>query len=138
MVKSKLMAGAIAATALVVITAGCSSSGTVAGSSGGTGNPPHMTAPNDSKQQSAGGQAGPDGTWTSADHSVSLVVTGDKAELKQPHDCPGDYAASMKTLLLDCKDGNTDRTTGDVKMSGDGKQMTISWDVGITDTLTKQ
>jgi hypothetical protein len=75
------------------------------------------------------------GTWNSSDGTVTLVIDNAKAELKTPHDCPGDFDGAI--LLLTCADGYTDRQTGGAAISADHKTLTVTWDDGIKDTLTK-
>lgn len=82
------------------------------------------------------------GSWTGSgsDGQVSLKISGTTAELSSPHHCTGDINTSNSNggaiLMLTCDDGNTDRTMGSATL-GSGGALTISWDIGITDTLHK-
>lgn len=120
-----------AAVGAALLVGGCSSSGTVgatAPQAGTGGSTTHAIT-------SASG--GYNGTWkgTADGGPVTLTVDKDKAELKTPHDCPGSFDGQL--FLLTCQDGDTDRQTGSAVLSSDHKTLTVSWDDGITDTLTK-
>jgi hypothetical protein len=131
-----------------LLLSGCSSSGTVgaAGSQAGVGvstgtgagASTGASAPQPCTPTPANGDCGVyNGTWkgTTDGASVTLTVTKDQAELKTPHDCPGSFDGQL--LLLTCQDGNKDRQTGSATLSADHKTLTVSWDDGITDALTK-
>ena len=137
-----------AATVAVTVTAaaalllgGCSSSGTVAaaGSPASTGaSAPQTSAPQTCQPTPENGDCGVyNGTWkgTTDGTPVALTVNKGQAELKTPHDCPGSFDGQL--LLLTCQDGNKDRQTGSTALSSDHKTLTVTWDDGITDTLTK-
>ena len=124
--------------AVVVLAAGCSSSGTVhvAASTGGNGGGGGGVAAVPSACTAANAMCGVfDGTWKSSDGTVTLVIDKAKAELKTPHDCPGDFDSAI--LLLTCADGYKDRQTGGASISADHKTLTVTWDDGIKDTLAK-
>ncbi|WP_431042821.1 hypothetical protein ACQUSR_13560 [Streptomyces sp. P1-3] len=102
----------------------------------------------DKKSPIAGGQsnapAGGDGSTASGTYisqaagsrPVSLVITGDKAAIAGPHLCQGTYSNNM--LMLQCSDGNTDRTKGKVTVSDGGKTVTVDWDaLSENDTFTR-
>jgi hypothetical protein len=133
---------AVVAAGAVMALSGCSSSGTV----GAAGSPPPAGAgadtgtgmPQSCKPTPDNYQCGIyNGTWTGTTDgtSVTLAVAKDTAELKTPHDCPGSFNGQL--LLLTCNDGDKDRQTGSATLSSDHKTLTVSWDDGITDTLTK-
>ena len=79
--------------------------------------------------------------WRSpAARRVDPVHQGEKAALVAgKHTCTGEYAdMGNKMLMLDCADGNTDRTMGSVEASGDGKTLKVSWDaLSENDTFTR-
>lgn len=125
-----LFTGAAVGTALLL--SGCSSSGTVGASTPAAG----IGATTGVDAHASTGSVY-NGTWkgTSDGGPVTLTVDKDKAELKTPHDCPGSFDGQL--LLLTCQDGDKDRQTGSATLSSDHKTLTVSWDDGITDTLTK-
>ncbi|MBQ0986309.1 hypothetical protein KBZ10_17680 [Streptomyces sp. F63] len=69
---------------------------------------------------------------------IVLSITGNKAVLAGPHACSGDYTRDL--LMLECPDGNTDRTMGAVTVSDGGKTLKVDWDTlsdAEDDTFTK-
>ncbi|MFI6644441.1 hypothetical protein [Streptomyces sp. NPDC050504] len=107
--------------------------------SGGTG---AATGGDDKKDDGAakGGDESVEGSWMSVGGAkpVVLSVKGEQAVLvADGHVCSGTAKSKGKvTLSLTCADGNTDRTMGSVE-SNDGTSITVSWDAGKSDTLTK-
>jgi hypothetical protein len=137
-IKAVRIAGAAAAAALLMT--GCGSD-----SDGGDGkSDPSKKAPA-SEQSSAPAEGGAGGEVKGAYVSKSggdamiLSIDGEKAALiAGKHQCTGEYAdMGNKMLMLDCADGNTDRTMGKVTASADGKTLKVSWDAGMNDTFTK-
>jgi len=141
--RGRVTALATAAAVVGLLLSACSSSGTVGGAPGpqagaGAGTSTSTGASQPCTPTPANGDCGVyNGTWkgTTSGTAVTLTVTRDKAELKAPHDCPGSFDGQL--LLLTCQDGNTDRQTGSATLSPDHKTLTVSWDGGITDALTK-
>jgi len=78
-----------------------------------------------------------DGTWTTVglDGTTTIVITGDTAELKTPHDCTGTFRNSL--LSLTCPDGNKDRESGMALVGEDGTTLSVIWGSGREDNLTK-
>lgn len=138
MIKAVRIAGAAAAAALLVAGCGSDSDG------GDSKSDPSKKAPA-AEQSSAPAEGGAGGEVSGAYMSKSdgeamiLSISGEKAALVAgKHQCAGEYAdMGNKMLMLKCADGNTDRTTGSVKASADGKTLEVSWDAGMNDTFTK-
>ncbi|MEZ0110716.1 hypothetical protein ABH920_004731 [Catenulispora sp. EB89] len=145
--RGRVTALATAAAAAGLLLSACSSSGTVGGAPGPQAGAGTSTGASTSTSTGASQPCTPtpangdcgvyNGTWkgTTSGTAVTLTVTRDQAELKAPHDCPGSFDGQL--LLLTCQDGNTDRQTGSATLSADHKTLTVSWDGGITDALTK-
>lgn len=107
---------------------------------GGTGDAGASSGGSDGGKEDGGEGKSVEGNWMSADGSkpVVLSVTGEQAVLvADGHVCSGTAKGMGKVMLsLKCADGNTDRTMGSVD-SNDGTKITVSWDAGKSDTLTK-
>ncbi|OMI39298.1 hypothetical protein [Streptomyces sparsogenes] len=138
MIKAVRIAGAVAAAALLMT--GCGSD------SDDGGDKPEASKKAPSAEQSsapaeggAGGKVAGAYVSKSGGEALFLSISGEKAALVAgKHTCTGEYAEmGNKMLMLDCADGNTDRTMGKVTPSADGKTLKVSWDAGLNDTFTK-
>ncbi|MGY0059511.1 hypothetical protein ACWY4P_23655 [Streptomyces sp. LZ34] len=140
MIKAVRIAGAVAAAALLMT--GCGSD------SDDGGDKPEASKKTPAADQSsapaeggAGGKVSGAYVSKSGGEAMILSINGDKAGLVAgKHTCSGEYTdtgAANKMLMLDCADGNTDRTMGSVKASADGKTLTVDWDAVDPDTFTK-
>ncbi|MEU1663245.1 hypothetical protein ABZ547_06485 [Streptomyces sparsogenes] len=142
MIKAVRIAGAVAAAALLMT--GCGSD-----SDDGGDKPDASKKAPSSGQSSAPAEGGAGGAVSGAYMSKSggeamvLSISGEKAVLVAgKHTCTGEYAdtgskSGNRMLMLECADGNTDRTMGSVKASEDGKTLTVDWDAVEPDTFTK-
>ncbi|MBL1102512.1 hypothetical protein JK363_39085 [Streptomyces sp. 205] len=134
MIKAVSVAGTVAAAALLL---------TACGSEGDDGK---KDTSKDTPSASAPAEGGAGAELTGAyvaksgNETMMLSISGEKAALVAgKHTCSGEYTdTGEKTLMLKCADGNTDRTSGKVAPSADGKTLTVDWEaLSENDTFTK-
>ncbi|MFD1833270.1 hypothetical protein ACFSJS_27055 [Streptomyces desertarenae] len=133
-------AGAAAVLAAALLVSGCGSDGGSGGAEPGE-TAGKTTGPSESAGDGAAAEdGGVDGTWSSGNGEDALVlsISGGQAALLGATACTGpvDTGADPVTFSLTCGDGSTDRTKGTVE-SVDGKNLTVDWGSGTTDTFTR-
>ncbi|MFG3364762.1 hypothetical protein ACGF0K_07280 [Streptomyces sp. NPDC048156] len=149
MLKRVRIGAAAAGVAAALVITGCSSDSGDGGDGGKSKETPQAsdsasagadTGGSGSGSGSGGKSGSLQGSWvtTSQGKSVALLISGKKVALVGEHVCSGTAGdeTGMRSLTLKCADGNTDRTTGQVK-SVDATTLKVSWEGFGDDTFRK-
>ncbi|MEU8483616.1 hypothetical protein [Streptomyces sp. NPDC048641] len=147
MLKRVRIGAAAAGVAAALVITGCSSDSGDGGDGGKSKETPQASdsasagADTGGSGSGSGGKSGSlQGSWvtTSQGKSVALLISGKKVALVGEHVCSGTAGdeTGMRSLTLKCADGNTDRTTGQVK-SVDATTLKVSWEGFGDDTFRK-
>jgi hypothetical protein len=130
-------AGVAAAVGTALLLSGCGSSE----SDGGGDKAEHSASAAGNGSPGAGKGAGDlAGLWTATGggEPVALSISGTTVGLIGKHACTGTVTGTEQiTLQLKCTDGNTDRASGTVTPSADGRTMKVAWAGAGTETFTK-